>query len=56
MSREFKEIGQNCDLCNGKIIREDDGLNGCTCFNVAPCSYCVDSVHICDKCGEVYDQ
>lgn len=42
--------------CIGYMKWESRGDGGCTCFIVAPCTFCTNGyVLACDCCGEVYE-
>lgn len=48
------EDGEKCnrDGCQGTItMTHDDAFGGCSCFIVAPCSYCMSSYNWCPVCG-----
>lgn len=40
--------------CDGMMVRDesyDDVDARCRCHTAPPCSYCVDAVYVCIKCG-----
>lgn len=53
------EEGSRCvdaDCIGHMEYQPKDDEGGCTCFSVAPCSFCTDGyVLVCDCCGEVYE-
>lgn len=52
---EFEGVqkGEICnrDKCKGVIEERDHELNGCTCFDNPPCSYCTENLTYCPECG-----